>query len=823
MANIATAYVQIVPSTKGMAQSLTSAMDGASTKAGATASNNLSSGFLSGAGKVASAAVKVTTAAVGAAAAGVSTLASSAISAYSEFEQLQGGIETLFGTGGKTFAQYAASFEGTAEEAKASYEKLESAQATMMDNASNAYKKAGLSANEYMDTAVSMSAAMINSLDGNTEKAADMVDLAITDMSDNVNKMGTSMESIQNAYVGFSRGNYTMLDNLSLGFAGTKEGMQELLDKAEELSGVEYDISSYSDIVSAIHVVQTEMGITGTTAKEASTTISGSLNQAKAAWSNLVTGIADSNADLDELVNNLIESLVGVEEHVDHNGQKVMETSGLIDNVIPVIETALSSIGTLIEELVPEALELIPTLIDDVLPDIVSAATSLAEGLVTSLTENMGTISDVFSELLSAVIDLLPELVVLAGEIVGTLGSAIIDNLDVLLDAASEILEYILVGISQNTGNLISAAVQIITSLSNFIAENIGLILDVALNIIEGITTGLGENLSLIMDSALQIILALADGLIEFLPQFVEYLPMILDEIIAFLNESGPDILDAATELFNNLVEALPDILISLVDGFSEILQSLCDFMSGEGSSEILESAIYLFANIAAAIPEILGAVVGALITLLGNIGETMVSYASNMKSNASELFGNIKDGLEDAAKDILSKVKDKVTEWANAIKGKVSDFVSIGQNLITGLWNGISDKATWLYNQISGMGTTVINKVKSLFGVQSPSKVFAEIGGYLAEGLGVGWDKEITSVKEDIGNDMNFEGNINVEKNMASNSSDLNNQQTMTLHEYIDLGDTRLKEIISKYTLTQMGNETRATKVSQGGVYSYV
>lgn len=817
MANIATAYVQIVPSTKGMAQSLTSAMDGASTKAGATASNNLSSGFLSGAGKVASAAVKVTSAAVSAAAVGVSALASSAISAYSEFEQLQGGIETLFGTNGRTVEEYAADMGKTVAEVKADYESLESAQATVMENAANAYKTAGLSANEYMETATASAASMVSSLGGDTEEAARLVDQSITDMSDNANKMGTSMESIQTAYAGFAKSNYTMLDNLKLGYGGTQAEMERLLEDAEAISGIEYDISSYADITEAIHVIQTEMGITGTTAKEASTTISGSLNQLSASWSNLVTGIADENADLDSLIQNLMDSLVG---YTDEYGNEI---NGFLDNITPVIETALSSIGTLIVELVPEALELIPTLIDEVLPDIVSAATSLAEGLVTSLSENMGTISEVFSELLSAVIDLLPELVVLAGEIVGTLGSAIIDNLDVLLDAASEILEYILVGISQNTGNLISGAVHIITSLSNFIAENIGLILDVALNIIEGITTGLGENLSLIMDSALQIILALADGLIEFLPQLVEYLPMILDEIIAFLNESGPDILDAATELFNNLVEALPDILISLVDGFSEILQSLCDFMSGEGSSEILESAIYLFANIAAAIPEILGAVVGALVTLLGNIGETIVSYASNMKSNASELFGNIKDGLEDAAKDILSKVKDKVTEWANAIKSKVSDFVSVGQNLISSLWTGISDKAQWVYDQITSMGSTIVNKVKGIFGIASPSKEFRAIGRFMADGLGLGWNEEMVSVKEDIGNDMNFEGSINVEKNMASNSSDLNNQQTMTLHEYIDLGDTRLKEIISKYTLTQMGNETRATKVSQGGVYSYV
>ena len=184
-------------------------------------------------------AAKVGAAAVAAAGTAIVAIGKQAVEQYAEYEQLVGGVETLFKQSSDVVQQYAA----------------------------NAYKTAGMSANEYMETVTSFSASLLQSLGGDTEAASKYADMAITDMSDNANKMGTSMESIQNAYQGFAKQNYTMLDNLKLGYGGTKEEMQRLLDDAEKLSGVEYDISSYADIVDAIHVVQTEMGITGTTAK----------------------------------------------------------------------------------------------------------------------------------------------------------------------------------------------------------------------------------------------------------------------------------------------------------------------------------------------------------------------------------------------------------------------------------------------------------------------------------------------------------------------------------------------------------------------------
>lgn len=239
------------------------------------------------------AAAKVGAAAVSAAATGIAVLTKKALNNYAEYEQLVGGVDTLFKDSSAKVQEYAA----------------------------NAYKTAGLSANEYMDTVTSFSASLLQSLGGDTEAAADMANVAITDMSDNANKMGTDMASIQNAYQGFAKQNYTMLDNLKLGYGGTKEEMQRLIDDANALNAAQgkytnYSIESYADIVSAIHDVQVEMGIYGTTADEASTTIQGSVSSMKAAWSNLLTGIADDNADFKTLIEQFVDSLVTVGENI---------------------------------------------------------------------------------------------------------------------------------------------------------------------------------------------------------------------------------------------------------------------------------------------------------------------------------------------------------------------------------------------------------------------------------------------------------------------------------------------------------------------------
>ena len=330
-------------------------------------------------------AATVTTVAIGGAATGVVALTKSAVSSYSNYEQLVGGVETLFGAQSMSMSEYAESVGENVDEVKTEYDSLIRAQSEVMNDANEAYKTAGMSANDYMETVTSFAASLIQSLSGDTLSASKKANQAITDMSDNANKMGTNLESIKNAYQGFAKQNYTMLDNLKLGYGGTKEEMERLVEDAESLNETftasrdeNGDLTlSYAEIVDAIHIVQTNMGITGTTAKEAASTIQGSLNSMKAAWSNLVTGLANGDADLGTLIEQFIETAT---------------TS--MTNLEPIIIEAMKGIGDLIKAAAPVLAEVLPDIMTEILPSLVEASISLVGALVQALPEILSTIRD---------------------------------------------------------------------------------------------------------------------------------------------------------------------------------------------------------------------------------------------------------------------------------------------------------------------------------------------------------------------------------------------------------------------------------------------
>ena len=381
--------------------------------------------------KIGSAAVKVAKA--GAIAVGTATVAitKKAVDAYADYEQLVGGVETLFKDSGGKLIEYA----------------------------NNAYKTAGLSANEYMETATSFSASLLQSLGGDTEKAADYANRAITDMSDNANKMGTSMEMIQNAYQGFAKQNYTMLDNLKLGYGGTQEEMKRLLADAQAISGIEYDISSYADVVDAIHVIQTEMGITGTTAKEASQTISGSINAAKGAWQNFLVGLADGNQSMDVLVDNLFTSVATVGK-----------------NLIPRITTTLKSIGTLVAKYVPKIVAEIPKQLDKLGKTIKKKLPSLIKtGLngIVDMTKKMKKQAPQFLQagldfiinIAKGLVKALPILIEKIPVIINNLAEGTKNGSSKLLPAAFELIKTLGVGLIKAIPTLVKNIPTIITSI----------------------------------------------------------------------------------------------------------------------------------------------------------------------------------------------------------------------------------------------------------------------------------------------------------------------------------------------------------------------
>ena len=518
MATIGEAYLQIKPSMEGIQGNLEEAMG----EAGAKSSSSFGSAFATGLGVVA----KATAAAVTAAAAGVTKVTQEAVSSYADYEQLVGGIETLFGTGGAGLEEYASSIGKSASEAAEGYASLIQAQEFVMNNADMAFKTAGVSANEYMELVTSFSASLLQSTAGDTMLAAEIADQAIIDMADNANKMGSSMESIQNAYQGFAKQNYTMLDNLKLGYGGTKEEMERLLEDASALSGVEYDMSNLADVYNAIHVIQENMGIAGTTAKEAEGTISGSLASVGAAWKNLVAGLANPDADLGTLIDQLVQT-----------------GTTALGNLMPTIEKALIGVASLITQITPIIVQMLPGLINTLVPPLVEAAVQLVNALVQALPDILSILIDqiptLFDLVINTILTLLPLIIELGLQLVLALAEGLIDSLPELIPA----------------------------------------VVDVIMTLVEDLTEP--DMLVQLIDAALQLIIALAEGVIKALPKLLEKVPIILANLVEAIIKALPVLGEAALELvltlaseivagLDHLLQVGMDMVQSVKDGFME-------------------------------------------------------------------------------------------------------------------------------------------------------------------------------------------------------------------------------------------------------------
>lgn len=570
---------------------------------------------------------KVAVAGVAAGATAIGALGTKAVAAYADYEQLVGGVETLF----------------------------KDSQDQVMDYANNAYKTAGLSANEYMETVTSFSAALLQSLDGDTSAAADKANLAITDMSDNANKMGTDMTSIQNAYQGFAKSNYTMLDNLKLGYGGTQAEMERLLADAEKISGIKYDISSYADIVDAIHVVQTEMGITGTTAKEAASTIQGSFGMMKSAWQNLVTGMADPSQDLGVLVGNFTESVVTFGNNVIPRIQELLPR---------IVEATTSLIGTVSEQL--------PAILQTILPSLVEGATSLVTGLMNALPAVLTVIADVAPTVINT---LVPALIALLPQIVQT-------GIDVIVSLAQ--------GIADALPELIPAAAEAIAEIARILTDP--------------------DNLSAVIDAALEIILALVDGFMDAIPTLIEVIPDIIANLVTAIIVNAP-----------KLIEASIALILSLADGLIK------------------------------ALPELVAAIPNLIIALV----EGILDHLDEIILAGVKVTGALIKGLIKAIPDIIMAIPRVISSIVDTFLD--FDWLGLGKNIVEGIIDGFVEMWNDFKNTVHDAVTGVVDEVKDILGIASPSKVFAGIGGYMAEGLGQGFDKEFSSVKRGIQSQLDF------------------------------------------------------------------
>ena len=633
--------------------------------------SKIKSGF-SKIGSIAGTALKGATVAVGAVSTALVGLGTASVNSYADLEQNVGGIETLF--------------KDSAD--------------TVIKNAENAYKTAGMSANDYMSTVTSFSASLLQSLGGDTAAAAKSADMAIIDMADNANKMGTSMESIQWAYQGFAKQNYTMLDNLKLGYGGTKEEMERLLADAQKLTGVKYDITNLNDVYNAIHVIQGELGITGTTAKEASETITGSISSMKAAFDNFLNG----SGTIDQLVQTGITSIQNI----------VSAVGKLLPNLVQSVADATPQIVAGINQIFPQILNLITQNAPTILNSIGQVLMALVQSLMDYMPQLMTIAMQLIQSFINGLISMLPQIIQMGVQLITQLITGIAQMLPQLIPQAVQCIVTIVTGLLNNIDQIIDAGLQLIMGLVQGLINAVPQLINAIPSIITGLVNGIVNNLPKIIEAGIQLVLSLATGLIQAIPQLVMAIPQIVGAILQGL-----------WELPGKIWEILVNIVTNFINWGLEIQAKANEAVTG------------LVTNVINWFKQLPGNIWNWLVQTVTKIAQ----WGINMQNKAKSAMSNMVNGI------------------INTIKNLPGKMLEIGKNIVSGIWNGISNMASWLWNKISGWCSGIFDNIKSFFGIHSPSTLFAdEIGTNLALGLGEGFDDSLKDVYKDMRSTVDFE-----------------------------------------------------------------
>ncbi|MGH4125593.1 MAG: hypothetical protein ACREV6_21995 [Clostridium sp.] len=716
---------------------------------------SMASGALGVASKVTAAMLAVATGAVVA-------LTKTSVEQYAQFEQLTGGVQTLF---------------------KSSSDKV-------MKYADNAYKTAGMSANEYMSTITGFSASLLQGLGGDTKKAADIGNMAVTDMADNANKMGTGIGNIQTAYQGFAKQNYTMLDNLKLGYGGTKTEMQRLLVDAGKLTGVKYDMKNFSDVITAIHAIQTQTGITGTTAKEAASTIEGSLNMTKSAWANLLTGMADEESDFDGLIKNLVTSVGAFGE-----------------NILPRIEVVINGIGLLIEKLFPLIIDKIPGLINTILPGLLDAGVkivaslgngmltslpviislglqviqSLITGLQTNLPAITSAVVQIMTSLVTGILQVLPQLLSVGLQIIGNLAmgiglalptliplalqcvmslvNAIITNLPLLLNAGLQIITGLVTGILTALPMLIAMLPTLITSIVTFITTSLPIIIETGVTLLVALINGLvtalpqliamlpqiidsiikvlTENLPIILQAGITLLVALIDGLTKALPQLIAMLPQIIDSITTIITKNLPVILQAGMTILVALIDGLIKALPQLIAMLPQIINSVLKVIS-TNLPIILQAAITIIIAIIKGLVQALPQLIAMLPTIINTIVKVLTDNLPLIINAAVQIMIALIGGLIQAIPQLIAAIPQIVIALIGAFASV--NWGKIGIDILAGIGKGLIAGIGTVIQAAKDAASSIKNAFTDFFDIHSPSRVMRdEVGVMIGKGMADG------------------------------------------------------------------------------------
>jgi len=599
----------------------------------------------------------------------LANLGKSALDSVGQLEQNVGGVETLFGD----------------------------AADAVIASADRAYQTAGMSANDYMSTVTSFSASLLQSLGGNTEEAAKVADMAIIDMADNANKMGTSMDMIQNAYQGFAKQNYTMLDNLKLGYGGTKTEMERLLADAEKLTGVKYDINNLNDVYQAIHAVQEEMGITGTTAKEAASTLEGSMASAKAAWDNFMNGSGDADqlADAfataaDNIVKNLAEIIPRFAETLPALGSAIIvQIPGLVAAIVPAVLSAGQSVLKQLQDAVLNF-------------DFAGAADRVVQ-MITGFIEGDGlgslldTLVTIFTGIVNGISSMLPSLLPALIELISYVVTSLLDQLPAILDCALELILGLAQGILAALPVLIEALPEVISSIVEFLISAI----------------------PQIIDAGIELLMALVDALPVIIDALVDALPQIIKATVTALIAAAPQIAKAGVKLLGALIEAIPVIVVELAKAVPDIVAAIIDVL--------------------AELPGLIGEVFAEIVTDLVEWGQQMLSNASTAMSNMlsqvnsiiQELPGKIWTHLVNAVNRVIAWGQQMVSNASTAASNMLSKVSGIIQELPGKIWthlvNAVNKVVAWGQQMVSNASTAASNMLSKVSSTlqQLPGKVW--------------------------------------------------------------------------------------------------
>ena len=653
----------------------------------------------------------------------LANLGKSALDSVGQLEQNVGGVETLFGD----------------------------AADAVIASADRAYQTAGMSANDYMSTVTSFSASLLQSLGGNTEEAAKVADMAIIDMADNANKMGTSMDMIQNAYQGFAKQNYTMLDNLKLGYGGTKTEMERLLADAEKLTGVKYDINNLNDVYQAIHAVQEEMGITGTTAKEAASTLEGSMASAKAAWDNFMNGSGDADqlADAfataaDNIVKNLAEIIPRFAETLPALGGAIIaQIPGLVAAIVPAVLSAGQSVLKQLQDAVLD-FDFAGTA-----DKVVQMITGFIEG--DGLGSLLDTLVTIFTGIVNGISSMLPSLLPALIELISYVVTSLLDQLPAILDCALELILGLAQGILAALPVLIEALPEVISSIVEFLISAV----------------------PQIIDAGIELLMALVDALPVIIDALVDALPQIIRATVTALIAAAPQIAKAGIKLLGALIEAIPVIVVELAEAVPDIVAAIIDVLAelpgliGEVFAEIvtdlvewgqqmLSNASMAMSNMLSQVSSIIQELPGKIWTHLVNAVNKVIAWGQQMVSNASTAASNMLSKVSGIIQELPGKIwthlvntVNKVVAWgqqmvsnaSTAASNMLSKVSSTLQQLPGKVWDYLSQAAqkvvTWgtqLAQKGAAVATQLFNSIVN--GLSSLPSKMAEIGGNIVSGI---------------------------------------------------------------------------------------